>query len=108
MSFDSRITPAVRMPSTLATAQAANESTFNLVPGFCLSAQALRDELDRIADRAMTGLERATAALDTAPEDMEAILSELHAILGEIGHAADATASDIGCDIGQVWGVSVA
>ena len=87
---------------------AANEPAFAIVPEFCMTAPALREAVDQIADHAMAGLEQVTAAMARAPADMLPILTGLRALFGSIGHAADATAADIGVDLGETWAVAAA
>lgn len=93
------------LPSTAVVTPAANEGTFALVPEFCLTAPALRETVDQIADHAMTGLERVAQAVATAPAEMQPLLADLRALFGSIGHAADSTADDVGSDLNEVWGL---
>lgn len=102
-----------RLPSTpyvvdpAAVQPAANEVAFELVPEFCLTAPALREAVDSMADSAMTGLERIMQAIANVPAEMQPLLTDLRALFGSIGHAADSTSDDVGVDLGQVWGVGV-
>lgn len=103
MSLDSDTSA---LPSTVMADQAASKSAFETVPGFCLPSPALREAVDGMADNAMNGLERITAAMASAPADMQPLLISLRALFRSIGHAADATADDIGADITEIWAVA--
>lgn len=100
-------TQASRLPSIPAAVQLAeNEDAFALVPEFCLTAPALREAVDSMADSAMTGLERITQAIANVPAEMQPLLADLRALFGSIGHAADSTSDDIGTDLAVVWGLT--
>ena len=94
------------LPLTEADVQlAANESSFAPLPGFCLTAPALRESFDSMADSAMVGLERITHAFANVPADIQPLLADLRALFGSIGHTADSTSDDISTDLAQVWGL---
>lgn len=99
---------AVLLPSTRPAPHAANESSFQMVPGFCLTAHPLREVVDQIADHAMAGVDQIALAIASAPMEVQPLLGSLLALFGAIGHAADATAADIGVDLDATWAAAVA
>jgi hypothetical protein len=77
------------------------------VPAFSLEASALRLVVDKIADHAMTGLEKVAQAMGSVPAELQPLLNELRALFCTIGHTADATSDDVGIYLDQVWSVDV-
>lgn len=100
------VTSVSTMVDSPTVQSAANEGAFELVPGFCLMAPALREAVDSMADSAMVGLERITQAIANAPAEMQPLLNDLRALFCLIGHGADSTSDDIGTDIAVVWGMT--
>lgn len=73
------------------------------VPGFCLSAPALRERIDKCVDHAMKGAHGSEYAIAMAPHEMRPLLKRWRMLFASIGRAADATADDIGVDLNEVW-----
>lgn len=102
-----------RLPTTRKTSSraASNADSFVLpgpVPGFCLDPTALRNAVDQIADDAMSGRELIIQALSAPPADVVSLLTELGRRFASIGYIADATATDTGADLNEVWGIRAA
>lgn len=87
---------------------AANDDFFLLVPGFCVTAPELREEVDLIADRAVAGQKQILQAITNAPAEMHPLLNDLSALFGLIGYSADSTSDDIGTELAEAWGVAAA
>lgn len=98
---------ATSAKTSASTASNADSLAFN-VPGFCLDPTALRNAVDQIADDAMIGRELIIQALSAPPADVLSLLTELGRRFASIGYIADATATDTGADLNEVWGIRAA